>query len=121
MKDKIKIGLRSYLSLLAISVNVLNIKEILNFNNLTASAPNVSNFGLLMNLIIFIFFYIMYFRFYKKSCWQINVLSILFSIFMIFGNSYMEVHNTGLIFGNIIMNIGVSRISILCGVYLSFF
>lgn len=103
MKDKIKIGLGSYLSLLAISVNVLNIKEILNFNNLTASAPNVSNFGLLMNLIMFIFFYIMYFKFNKKSCWQINVLSILFSIFMIFGNSYMEVHNTGLIFGNIIL------------------
>ena len=33
MKDKIKIGLGSYLSLLAISVNVLNIKEILNLEN----------------------------------------------------------------------------------------
>lgn len=101
MKDKIKIGFMSYLSLLAISVNVLDIKEILSFNNLISSAPNASILGLLMNIVIFVFFYIMYLKYNKKSCWQINILSILFSLFMIFGNSYMNVHNTSLIFGHI--------------------
>jgi hypothetical protein len=103
LKDKIKIGLMSFLSLIAVTVNMLDIKEILKFTNLSSLTSNTYSLGLLMSVVIFGFFYVMYYKYNKKSCWQINVLSIIFSVFMIFGNSYMKVHNAGLIFGHIVL------------------
>lgn len=100
MKDKIKIGLMSYLSLLAINVNVVDIKELLDSGRVYADASVCSNTGLLASLLIFVLFLVIYKKYNKKSNWNINVLSILFAIFMIFGKSYMEVHNSSLIFGH---------------------
>lgn len=100
MKDKIKIGLMSYLSLLAINVNVVDIKELLDEGRVYADASVCSNTGLLASLLIFVLFLVIYKKYNKKSNWNINVLSILFAIFMIFGKSYMEVHNSSLIFGH---------------------
>ena len=100
MKNKIKIGLMSYLTLLALNVDVLAIKELVDSGKISVLTPTCANTGLFIALIIFIFLYVMYLKYNKKSNWQINVLSILFTIFMIFGKSYLEVHNTSLVFGH---------------------
>ena len=100
MKEKIKIGLMSYVSLLAINANVVDIKELLDEGRVYADVSVCSNTGLLASLLIFVLFLVIYKKYNKKSNWNINVLSILFTIFMIFGKSYMEVHNSSLIFGH---------------------
>ena len=67
MKDKIKIGLMSFLSLIAVTVNILDIKEILKFNNLSSLTSNTYSLGLLMSVVIFGFFYVMYYKYNKKA------------------------------------------------------
>lgn len=100
MKEKIKIGLNSYLSLIAINIDVVAIKKILDAGKVSSDFPVCANIGLLGSLLIFVMFFIIYTKYNKKSNWQINVLSVLFTIFMLFGKSYLEVHNTSLVFGH---------------------
>lgn len=100
MKKKVKVGIISYLSLLSLNLNVLQIKNILDSNQISDYSILGSS-SLIVNLLLWIMLFAIYYKYTRKSNWQINVLSFLFSIFMIFGNSYLKVHNASLVFGGV--------------------
>lgn len=106
MKNKIKIILVSLFSLIAIGINpcaCLDIYEkakTISYSN-GMEVLNLNLFGTLL-LFIFIYFFIKKNQKYLKGNIITRVISIVFSLLLIFGLSYKEYGNSSLIFNSLI-------------------
>ncbi len=93
MKDKIKIGIYTTLTTIA-----------LGFNNYALYKGNIEDLlklGILGSTLLWLFFYSFYSRKNFLKSKMIYSLSALFTFFMIFGNSYLHLGNGLLVFKNI--------------------
>lgn len=118
MKEKIKVSLMSLCSLLAIGLNVPAFLKALNKQNFTAAIDNGLTIGLFGSLIIFILFYRLYLSKKNLKTKVIPVLSVIFSLFMLFGYSYMRYETSFLVFGNL-LNFLLATLQF-CGYYFIF-
>lgn len=99
MKERIKLIFISFCSFMALGIDIVKVRELL----LDTSKISYSNglsflkLGILGSFILLVFIY-NFINKYKsiKSRW-INVLSIVFSLLMIFGNSYKNYGNSSLV------------------------
>ena len=89
------LGLMSIITTISLTLDINSVDKIIDINNPT----KVGTLGLLI-IAIFLFFKSFYFKGKKNIVW-FNILSILFSIFMIVGNSYNEINSWDFIFGSI--------------------
>ena len=105
MKNKIKIILVSLFSLIAIGINpcaCLDLYEkakTISYSN-GMEVLNLNLFGILL-LFIFIYFFIKKNQKYLKGNVITRVISIVFSLLLIFGLSYKEYGNSSLIFNSL--------------------
>ena len=118
MKEKIKVSLMSLCSLLAIGLNVPAFLKVLTMQNFTAAIDNGLTIGLFGSLIVFILFYRLYLSRKKLKTKVIPVLSVIFSLFMIFGYSYMHYETSFLVF-NSLLNFLLATLQF-CGYYFIF-
>lgn len=126
MKEKVKLWIESICTFLALGIDVAIYRELLSDGRLkTGSTLEALNMGIFGSLVLLIVIYILYKKFRKRSNWVVNVLSVIFSLLMIFGNSYINYGNSSLVFGNIwlfmiavAMAIGYYSLFKLCLVYL---
>ena len=102
MKKKIQVGFISLCSFLAIGIDSASYRELYEGSKFLINAgKECLNLGLLGSLLLFIGMLFIFSKLNRKSHVVINVLSILFSLLMIFGNSYLHYGNSSLVFGNI--------------------
>ena len=91
------LGLMSIITTISLTLDINSVDKIIDINNPT----KVGTLGLLIiGIAIFLFFKSFYFKGKKNIVW-FNILSILFSIFMVVGNSYNEINSWDFIFGSI--------------------
>ena len=91
------LGLMSIITTISLTLDINSVDKIIDIDNPT----KVGTLGLLIiGIAIFLFFKSFYFKGKKNIVW-FNILSILFSIFMIVGNSYNEINSWDFIFGSI--------------------
>lgn len=101
MKEKVKLGFASVCTFLAFGIDSTIYKEAIKGSIKMGFALDAMKLGVFGSLILLVLFYYLYKTKRKRSNKVINALSVIFSIFMIFGNSYMEYGNSSLVFGNI--------------------
>lgn len=91
------LGLMSIITTISLTLDINSVDKIIDIDTPT----KVGTLGLLIiGIAIFLFFKSFYFKGKKNIVW-FNILSILFSIFMIVGNSYNEINSWDFIFGSI--------------------
>ena len=91
------LGLMSIITTISLTLDINSVDKIIDIDNPT----KVGTLGLLIiGIAIFLFFKSFYFKGKKNIVW-FNILSILFSIFMVVGNSYNEINSWDFIFGSI--------------------
>lgn len=109
------LGLMSIITTISLTLDINSVDKIIDIDNPT----KVGTLGLLIiGIAIFLFFKSFYFKGKKNIVW-FNILSILFSIFMIVGNSYNEINSWDFIFGSI--PLFLISIVILLGFYFLFY
>ena len=97
MKEKILLGINTFLTVFAFTINLTNSQDIIDIHK----PLKISIFFI---LIISIFFYLYYTKYRKlklKKPFIFKILALIYSIFMLIGNSYETVGNYSLILGNI--------------------
>ena len=112
--QKITLVLISIITVISFTFNLTDVNNIINFTN-------PFKVGTLTLFILGLFLYKYYSTFYFKNRKLSNIfriLSISFSIFMIFGNSYKSIGSWDLIFGNI--KVFLISIILFIGYYLFF-
>lgn len=103
MKEKIKSGLMSLCSVVAVGFNAKVLFESLEkAKELTAAINNGLTIGLFGALIIFILLYRLYLSNSFKKNRVIAVLSGIFSLLMVLGFSYMNYGTSYLVFGSLL-------------------
>ena len=91
------LGLMSIITTISLTLDINSVDKIIDIDTPT----KVGTLGLLIiGIAIFLFFKSFYFKGKINIVW-FNILSILFSIFMIVGNSYNEINSWDFIFGSI--------------------
>ncbi len=109
------LGLMSIITTISLTLDINSVDKIIDIDTPT----KVGTLGLLIiGIAIFLFFKSFYFKGKKNIVW-FNILSILFSIFMIVGNSYNEINSWDFIFGSI--PLFLISIVILLGFYFLFY
>lgn len=98
MKEKIKLSGITLCTFLAFGIDITIYEGNSIKNIFSIEAMKLGIFG---SLVLLILFYSLYKTKRKRSNKVINVLSVIFSLFMIFGNSYINYGNYSLIFGSI--------------------
>ncbi|MGN1371592.1 MAG: DUF6020 family protein [Candidatus Coprovivens sp.] len=118
MKEKIRLYIESVCTFLALSINIDIYEKIVESGSFDLSLFKLGFIGSLAFLLLIVVFYKKY---SCKSNIYIKGISLLFSLFMIFGNSYANCGNTSLVFGNgwlfilsILMAIGYYSLFKLC-------
>lgn len=91
------LGLMSIITTISLTLDINSVDKIIDIDTPT----KVGTLGLLIiGIAIFLFFKSFYFKGKKNIVW-FNILSILFSIFMVVGNSYNQINSWDFIFGSI--------------------
>lgn len=104
MRKKIKLGLKSFCSFVAFGINIPILVEFFKQGDYrTGMSVDALRLGFLGSLILLMLLYIFYKKYEKKSNWVVNVLSIIFSIIMIIGNSYINYGSSYLLIGNCLL------------------
>ena len=98
MKEKIRLYIESVCIFLALSINIDIYEKIVESGSFDLSLFKLGFIGSLAFLLLIVVFYKKY---SCKSNIYIKGISLLFSLFMIFGNSYANCGNTSLVFGNV--------------------
>lgn len=109
MKEKIKLSIMSLCTFLAFGIDITTYKGNSIKKIFSIEAMKLGIFG---SLVLIMLFYWLYKTKRKRSNKIINVLSVIFSLFMIFGNSYLNCGNYSLVFGSI----GVFILSVLMAI-----
>ncbi len=109
---KILLIFMAILTVVAFSINVLNVDSLVKNLTTNVSPSNIEifiksngpfKFGTFALLIQGLFFYFLYQKYYfqkKETHYTTKILAILFSLFMIIGNSYKLTNSWSLIFGS---------------------